>query len=164
MLFTFHHRFAASVEAVEDVMCDPEFYKSLGELPDIGPPEVLDVHEQGRRVAVKVRFTFTGYMEPVAQKVLRGQTPSWVQIVEIDRERNTADLRIDPDVAGSVVRCTGRYELLAEDGGTLRNLNGEFSVRIPLLGGRAEKAIGPGIVRRLDLESGILRKRLASVT
>lgn len=160
MLFHLQHRFAAPVDAVESVMCDPDFYVALGELPDIGEPEVLDHAVNGSRVSVKVRLTFTGYMEPIAQKVLRGQTPSWVQLLDIDLDAHTAELRIDPDVAGSVVRCTGHYDLKWDGDHTVRNLDGEFTVRIPMLGKRAEKAIGPGIVRRLDIEADILRNRL----
>jgi len=43
-----------------------------------------------------------------------------------------------------------------------RRIAGDFHIRIPVVGGTAERAIVPGLVRRLDVEAAALAGRLAA--
>jgi hypothetical protein len=42
-----------------------------------------------------------------------------------------------------------------------RRISGEFRIKIPLIGGKAERAIVPGLARRLDVEAAALATALA---
>ena len=40
-------------------------------------------------------------------------------------------------------------------------IDGDFRIKIPLVGGKAEKAIVPGLARRLDVEADAVAAELA---
>jgi hypothetical protein len=157
------HEFPAPVEAVEAAMADPAFYGQLRDLPDLAPPEVLDRTASGSRITLRVRYVFTGHVDPIVKRLVDVDELVWVQTTEFDTEAHEASLTVVPEKLGSMLRCGGRFELAPTPaGGTVRTLTGELKVKVPLLGGRAEKALGPGILRRIDLEADALRTWLAA--
>ncbi len=50
----------------------------------------------------------------------------------------------------------------AEGTRTRRRVTGEFFVKVPLVGGAAERRIVPGLLRRLDVEAAALTRTLAA--
>ncbi len=50
--------------------------------------------------------------------------------------------------------------LTASGDGTRRRIEGEFFVKVPFVGGTAERRIVPGLVRRLDVEAAALTQTL----
>jgi len=50
--------------------------------------------------------------------------------------------------------------LAATATGTRRRIDGEFFVKVPLVGGTAERRIVPGIVTRMDVEAAALTAAL----
>lgn len=160
MRFDREHRFRASVQDVERVISDPEFYESLGDLPGVGRPEVLSHSINGAIVALSVRFFYDGHVEPVVIRVLRGRPPSWIHDTEVDTNEHRVQFRIRPEVGGNILRCKGRCTFETDGIETVRHLQADLNVRLPLLSRRAERAIGPGIIDRLDREADLLRQRL----
>lgn len=160
--FRAEHRFSAPPGTVLAAMVDPSFFTGL-ELPDLEPPEVLDRSEDAGRVTLRLRIAFTGSLDPVARRVLGTSRVVWVQEVVAEPGSLTGELRVTPEVLGGQVRCHGTYRLAAQGSGTVRSTTGELSVRVPLVGGRAERAILPGIHRRLDLEAAALEAWLTAV-
>ena len=72
-----------------------------------------------------------------------------------------APFTILPDVGGSVLRCSGTFTYRdVAPGRSERATDGELTVKVPLVGGRAEKALAPAIVGRLDGEAQALQRRL----
>lgn len=156
------HDFAAPVDAVIAAMSDPGYHAAL-ELPDVAPPELLRHEVDGARTIVEVRFEFAGTLDPIARRVVGNDRIAWVQTITLDPIARRAELVIRPDVRNVKVTCRGTFTFLehATDH-SRRNLVGELKVHVPLIGGRAEAAIAPGIRRRLDLEAEGLARRLAS--
>jgi hypothetical protein len=143
-------------------MGDPDFYAVL-RLPDIEPPEVMARVADGTRVDIHVRFTYTGKLDPIARRVVGHERVTWVQRLEIDRSAKSCVLSVVPDVGVIPVTCTGTFTLRDEEGSRcVRTLAGDLRIRVPLIGSRAERAIAPGIVRRLDLEAAALDRFLAT--
>ena len=133
-------------------------YGQLRDLPDIAPPEVLDRTTSGTRITLAVRYVFTGKVDPIVKRLVKIDQLVWVQTTEFDTSAHEASLTVVPEKLGSMLQCSGRFDLTAAPGGgTVRTLSGELKVKVPLLGGRAEKALGPGILRRIDLEADALR-------
>ena len=93
---------------------------------------------------------------------------AWVQRSTFDLERHRSDFTIVPETHADLLTCTGVYALRGDGSGereqTARTISGELRVRVPLLGGRAERAIAGGLVERLDAEAEALRRWLASHT
>ena len=173
MRFSVEHRFAAPLRAVERAMTDPEFFAELRNLPGIEAPVLLERRERPGWVDLDVRYVFSGDLPSVARRVLGRGELAWVQRSTVDLERHRTDFTIVPEAHADLLTCTGVYVLRsaspvpsAQAGSdqTARTISGELRVRVPLLGGRAERAIASGLVERLDAEAEALQRWLASHT
>ena len=164
MRFSVEHRFAASLPAVERSMTDPEFFAQLRDLPGIEAPVLLERREQPGSVQLAVRYVFSGDLPSVARRVLGRGELAWVQRSTVDLERHRTDFTIVPEAHAELLTCTGGYLLRRAESQTARTISGELRVRVPLLGGRAERAIVGGLVERLDAEAEALQRWLASHT
>jgi len=149
------HEFAAHPGDVATAMLDPAFYAGLA-LPDIEPPVVLERHVQAEVVTMRVQYAYTGTLDPIARTVLGTERITWVQELTYDLTSQRGDLVIVPGVQAGRVSCRGAIGITSLEEGSKRTITGELKIAIPLVGGRAEKAIAPGILRRLDLESAAL--------
>jgi hypothetical protein len=159
--FDIEHRFSAPLEAVEAAMIDAEYLQAL-RLPDVAPPTVLGIDERGDRVTTRVAFQYTGTLDPIAQRVLRGGDVGWVQEVTLDRATHRATFTVVPKVHANRLTCGGTYELTGAGEATVRIIRGDFKVHVPLVAGRAEKMIGPGVIRRMKLEAAFLEEWLVA--
>jgi uncharacterized protein DUF2505 len=159
--FDARHEFDAPPAAVTAGLTDPEFVGSL-ELPDLERPEVLQhrVDDNGR--FIQARFRFVGHLDPIARRILGNDRITWVQEVRFEASNERGELGVTPDVHPDRMKFAGDYRLTAKNGGTVRTLTGELSIKVPLIAGRAEKAILPGLLRRVDLEAEALRAWLAA--
>jgi hypothetical protein len=159
--FAARHEFDAAPSAVAHAMTDPAFVASL-RLPDLEAPDVLGRQSNANGTVLLARFRFVGSLDPIARKVLGNDRISWVQEVEVDADAIHGRLRVTPDARAGAMRCEGSYRLdTTPNGGTARELHGELQIKIPLIGGRAERHILPGLLRRIDLEADALRAWLA---
>ena len=147
-------------------MFDPEFFAGLRDLPGVEAPQVLERHERGSTVDVSLRYRFSGDLPSIARSVLGRGEVAWVQRCRVDLERHRTEFTIEPETHAELLTCSGAYLLRMlrppPDAETARTISGELRVRVPLLGGRAERAIGSGLVERLDAEASALERWLAS--
>jgi hypothetical protein len=156
MHFEVRHELSGSPTAVAAILCDPAFHEGL-ELPDVSAPEIIEHSTNGDSCVCKLRYEFTGHLDPIAQKVVAGRKLEWNQDLTLDCERGRGTLEFSASVDPKRLNGQATIALDALDAldGTRTRLTiaGDLHVRIPLLGGRAEKAIVPGIVRRLEVEA-----------
>lgn len=178
MRFDAVHRFDGPPAAVAAVLADPAFYENLV-LPDLSLPEVLERQAGGPERLVVLQYEYTGHLDPIARRLLGGGRLTWLQEVRIGTpdgatggsgpgEGNGAP----GDVPGSLVfraeanpellHGNARFTLAADESGTVRRLDGEVVVAIPVIGGMAEQRIVPGVLARLDIEAEAVRRRLAT--
>lgn len=150
------HHFPADVAEVVAAMVDPAYVAGLHALPDVGQVEVVDGSTEGVRPWIAMRMVYDGSLDPIAARVLGSSSPSWIQTYRLDVEAGRGTLDISPENHGSILRCRADLGFDPSDGGTRRRLVGELSVKVPLLGGRAERALGPAIVARIDVEAQLL--------
>ena len=165
MKFSVEHEFSASRALVVDVLCDPEFQTAL-DLPDLSRAEVVEHSVDGATRVLRLRYEFVGHLDPVARKIIGGRKLTWVQDLEVDTsdykgrlsfaaEADAQRLFGAADVAIDAIGSDGRDER------SRRRIAGDLHVKVPLIGGTAEKRIVPGLVRRLDIEAEELEKELA---
>jgi hypothetical protein len=154
------HRFHSSPADVCDAMGDPAFYATL-RLPDIEPPEVLSRTATGEHVDISIRFEYTGKLDPIVRRIVGHERVAWVQELGIDRDTCACTLAVKPDVGVVPVSCSGTFALRDDGDGCVRTLRGELKIKVPIIGGRAEKSLAPGILRRIDLEAVALDEFLA---
>lgn len=160
MRFDVEHPLPARPHAVADLLVDADFYVTV-ELPDLAVPEVVTHEPSGERATLALRYKYVGSLDPVARKLIGSRDLTWLQTLTIERAEGRGRLTIVADGAGDRLHADASVVLReAEDGTTVRRIEGEFVVRVPLVGGTAERRILPGVLRRLDVEADALRARL----
>jgi uncharacterized protein DUF2505 len=159
--FSARHEFDATPPTVAATMTDPDFVVGV-ELPDLEPAEVLEHRADGDGRMIRYRYRFVGHLDPIARRVLGKDRISWVQEVRVDAGDAHGVLAVVPDVRADRLHFAGEYRLEALEGTTVRSLQGELSIKVPLIAGRAEQHILPGLLRRIDLEADALRRWLAA--
>jgi Protein of unknown function (DUF2505) len=159
--FEHEHDFAGSVGEVATMMSDAAFQTGL-DLPDLTRPDVVADEVVGSEHRLTLRYQFVGQLDPIAQKVVGGRTLSWVQDLCLDVGTGAGTLAFSADGGAGRADGTAAVTIAATgDRSCRRRIDGDFRVKIPLLGARAERAIVPGLLRRLDLEADALAEELA---
>lgn len=159
MRFQAEHRFDGSVDAVAALLADPAFYLGVT-LPDLSKPEVLAEGRDGGGTTLRLRYEFTGSLDPIARRLLGSGRLRWVQEMRIDRSAGSGALRFEAERDPRRLRGTADFVLTEVGGGTLRRLGGELVVAVPGIGRMAERRVVPGILRRLDIEAEALNVQL----
>ncbi|MDA8035608.1 MAG: DUF2505 family protein [Actinomycetota bacterium] len=159
MRFHAEHRFASPPPAVADVLADADFYRSL-DLADVAVPEVLAAASDGTSAVVRLRYEFTGHLDPLVRRLLAGRPLTWLQELRLDRADGTGELELHAEAAPGRLRGRATFQLVADGAGTLRRLDGELVVALVGLGRGVEGRIVPGILARLDREADAVRARL----
>ena len=162
MRFNAEHHFAGTVDALATLLLDPAFHTGL-QLPDVSLPVVVDETRQGDEDVLRLRYEYTGQLDSMARRVIGGRTITWVQELRLDRATGTGTLSFSADDDGGRVNGEASVTITATDGdGSHRRIAGDFHIRIPVVGGTAERKIVPGLVRRLDVEAAALSDRLGA--
>ena len=159
--FEREHDFAGTVERVASIMSDPAFQTQL-DLPDLARPDVVAHDVDGSVRRLTLRYEYIGQLDPIAQKVVGGRKLTWVQDLRIDVATGAGTLGFSADGVGGRADGTAIVTIAATgDGSCRRRIAGDFRIRIPLLGGKAEQAIVPGLIRRLGVEADEVSAELA---
>ena len=163
MRFRAEHEFPAPPVAVAEILCDPEFHLAL-DLPDLSRPEVIAHAVDGTKRSVSLRYTFVGHLDPVARRLLAGRKLTWIQELHLDEATGAGSLSFSAEAEADRLHGAATVTLtaLADGTRTRRRIEGEFFVKVPLVGGTAERRIVPGLVRRLDVEAAAVTSRLKS--
>ena len=163
MHFQVEHEFAGSCAQVADVLCDPEFHAEL-DLPDLSRPQVVESSIDGAIRLLRLRYEYVGQLDPVARKLIGDRTLAWVQELRLDTTTFAGTLSFSAEQDAGRLNGAADVAIAAVDGGGVqsrRRIGGDLHVRVPLVGGNAERRIVPGLVRRLDVEAAALNKELA---
>jgi hypothetical protein len=162
MRFHAEHRFSGSVDAVVSLLVDPAFHRQL-ELPDLKLLAVVDSDTHGEHSHVRLRYDFVGHLDPIARRLLGDRRLTWIQDLRLDRSSGVGRLSFEAEADPERLHGAADVTLEpVEGGGTVRRLDGELVVAVPLIGRRAEGRILPGVLRRLDIEAGALAERLGT--
>jgi hypothetical protein len=151
--FAAEHEFAGTVEQVATLMSDPGFQTVL-DLPDLARPDVVAHDVDGSTHRLTLRYQYIGQLDPIAQKVVGSRAITWVQDLRIDVSSGAGTLGFSADGVGGRADGDATVTITAiGDAACRRRISGDFRIKIPLIGGKAERAIVPGLVRRLDVEA-----------
>ena len=161
MRFHAEHRFTASKAAVGAILADPAFYLGL-ELPDLSQPELLEQRYDGDQATLRLRYAFTGRLDPVAQRLIGSGRLAWIQEVRIDRSGGTGSLRFEAEKDPRRLHGSAEFVLTGWGDGSVRHIEGELVVAVPGIGRMAERRIVPGLLRRMDIEAEAVERQLHS--
>ncbi len=162
MHFEVVHDFPAPGAAVADLLCDPAFHTQL-DLPDLSRPEVVTSSLEGTTRVLLLRYEYIGQVDPIARRIVGNRKLTWMQELRLDTQSLTGTLSFSAEQDER--RLNGRADVAITPVGdgtrSRRRIAGDLHVRVPLVGGTAERRIVPGLVRRLDVEAEALSNQLS---
>lgn len=157
MRFTLEQVLPGRVDDVIAALLDPSFLASLGDLPNLDKPEVLDQSRDGDRVTQRVRYRFTGALSPAVTRVVDPAKLTWVDETTYDVAARHATFRVVPDHYAGKLTCVGSYSFTERgERETLRTSVGDLVVKAPLVGRLVERAIVSGLREHLTSEASLL--------
>jgi hypothetical protein len=162
--FAVEHDFDGTLAAVAGALTDPAFHTSV-DLPDVSRPDVVETHPDGTRRTIVLRYEFVGSLDPIVHKLLTGRKLTWLQTLVLDVDSGAGTLTFSFE--GDAKRLSGNADITLTATGadrTHQRTTGELRVRIPMLGGTAERRIVPGLIARLDVEAEALQRWLATTS
>ena len=160
MRFRLEQRFTAPVEVVEAAFLDPALLAELATLPQLGRPELLSSSVDGDVVTREVRHAFAGRLSPAVTRVVDPDRLTWVEHSEFDRRTHRGVLRVRPDHYADRFTCAATVALDPAGAGSRRVVEGDLSVRFPLVGTAVERAIVAGLRDHAAAEEGVVQARL----
>ena len=163
MHFEVDHEFPGPQALVADVLCDAAFHAQL-DLPDLSRPEVVESSVDGTSRLLRLRYEYIGRLDPIARKIVGGRKLTWIQELRLDTSTYAGTLSFSAEEDAGRLSGAAAVAIAAVDGEerSRRHIAGDLHVRVPLVGGTAERRIVPGLVRRLDVEAAALSEALAA--
>lgn len=141
---------------MEAALLDREFVAATAELPKLSAPQVLEQEREDDRVHQRVRYRFTAELSPAVTRVIDPAKLTWIDDVRYDLTSHTSRHRILPDHYHDRLQASYDVALEALGGSTRRIATGELVVRVPLVGGRVERAIVSGLEEHAAAEAELL--------
>jgi hypothetical protein len=157
--FHAEHRFSGPPDAVIGLLVDPEFHREL-QLPDMSLPDVLDSNSEGDVTSLRLRYHYTGQLDPIATRLLGNRTLTWLQELRMDRSSGAGRLTFAAEADPKRLHGSADIVIEAVEGASRRLVDGELTVAVLAVGGMAARRIIPGLLRRLDIEAQVLDQRL----
>ena len=137
-------------------MLDPAFVAARTALPNLGEAELLESARDGAHAHQRIRLRFTAHLAPAVTAVIDLDRLTWVDDATYDLTGHTAEHRIVPDHYGDRLTSSYRATLTAHGDGTRRVLAGTVKVRMPLVGGKVERAIVSGLAEHAAAEAALV--------
>src|SRR4051812_12855570 len=157
MRFEVEHAFDADPASLTAVWLDPEFHLAL-ELPDVSRPELVADTTEGTEHRLELRYEFVGHVDPIVNKLLAGRPLTWRQTLVFDTATHRGTLTVISEDGSERLKASGNIVLEeTSEHGTRRTMRGDLRVRVPVVGGTAERRIVRGLVSRRDVEAEALR-------
>ena len=161
MRFVTEQHFDAPVDQVLALFTDPDFYPTLTGLPQISTPEVVSHDAEGDTVRIALRQGYVGDLPPGALAVIDRDRLTWVEQLVFHLADETATSHLLPDHYPDRLTCSGRYRFSSTGpSSATRRLDGDLKVRVPLVGGRVERALTDGLVEHARAEQRLIAARL----
>jgi hypothetical protein len=162
MHFTTEHRFPAPPERVAALMVDPDFETHV-DLPDLSTPTVLEHDVKAAEHVLRLRYEYVGQLDGVARRLLGNRQLALIQAVRLDPRTGNGRLTLEAEADSDRVHGAAAITLTTDGPrGSVRRLDGDFTVKVPLMGGSVERRLLPGILSRLDVEAAALVARLGA--
>ncbi|HEX6311036.1 MAG TPA: DUF2505 family protein, partial [Acidimicrobiia bacterium] len=117
----------------------------------------------GERVHQRIRYRFTGDLSSAVTRVVDPDRLTWVDEAEHDLAARTSDHRIVPDNYADRLAATYAMQIHPDGTGDSSRMlvTGTVKVRMPLVGGRVERAIVSGLGEHAAAEAELLGRWLA---
>ena len=159
MRFHAEMHISGPTNTIASLLADPTFYLGL-ELPDVGKPEVLDVHQDGTWSVFRLRYVVAGDQSRILRGLAGSASLAWLQDVRVDLTTGSGQLHYEAEFDPLRIYGTGGFTLTPDRGSTIFRFDGEVVVAVPGLGRLLEREIVHQLVNRLSIETSALDARL----
>lgn len=154
MRFDLAHVFSAAPQEIASALLDPSFQASLSDIGSLADRTVLSQEEKDGRIVRRVRCVLDIDIKGPAQKFLGEADPAWVEVAEWHDEEMTWRWHVEPEVAAHLLEARGTMKITpADEGGTLRSIEGDVKVKVPFYGGKVEGWVVEGLEHAYDEEA-----------
>lgn len=167
MQFTADQRYAGPPDAVMALLTDPGFYAHLTGLTKVAPPEVLDRVVDGATVQMKVRYRFIADLPSAATAIIDPARLTWIDETTFDLAARSSRTVLLPDHYPDRLQANAHTTFEAipsaapgDPDHTVRAVRGTFTVKVPLVGGKVEKALASGLIEHFAEEATVAATRL----
>lgn len=130
----------------------PAFYEGRSVRDHIEVLEVVRHEDTGARLLMEVRFAFRGPISPAVQRFVDRNKMSWITRNEIRPDEARADWQVRPDHYPDRLRAAGVYTFDPAADGAVVGIEGDLTVRVPLLGKSVERVIVSGLRSYFEAE------------
>lgn len=152
----------ADPQTVFAMLCDEKYQQATGAAS--GATKVtVTVESSGDGAAIRTVRTFPTDQAPSAMKAFVGDSLD----IAIEQDWNAADAdgsrsgSTTMSVLGKPLNFDGTCSLSADGAGTTVRISGDLRCTLPLIGGRVEQGVAPGIVEGFGVEEQQGREYLA---
>ena len=162
MRFEIVQDIAAAPDAVDGALVDPAFLVRMAELPKLGSAEVVSQLRDGDTMHQDVRYLFQAELSSAVTRVVDPKKLTWIERSVCDLAAHRSQCEIRPDNYGGLL--SGRYDavIVVAGDGARRTLTGELKVKMPLVGGKVERAIVGGLEENAAAQTTLIESFLAS--
>jgi hypothetical protein len=160
--FTLTQEIAAPVEAVDEALVTPDFLTRMAELPKLGSAEVVANDRGGDIVKLQVRYLFQAELSAAVTKFVDPDKLTWIEDSTCDLAAHHTSCVIRPDNYENLLEGSYEATIAPSGSGCLRTVTGKIKVRVPLLGGKVEKAIVGGLAENAEAQVALLESFLSS--
>jgi hypothetical protein len=152
---------AAAPDAVDGALVDPAFLVRMAELPKLGSAEVVSQLRDGDTMHQDVRYLFQAELSSAVTRVVDPKKLTWIERSVCDLAAHRSQCEIRPDNYGGLL--SGRYDavIVVAGDGARRTLTGELKVKMPLVGGKVERAIVGGLEENAAAQTTLIESFLA---
>ena len=162
MDFSLSQAIPASVDAVDAALVNPDFLTRMAELPKLGSAEVVSSERDGDTVKLQVRYLFQADLSPAVTRFVDPAKLTWIEDSTVDLATHHTTCVIRPDNYNNLLQGSYETDIAPSESGCVRIITGTIKVKVPLVGGKAEKAIIGGLSENADAQVALLTEFLTS--
>ncbi|MGZ6969963.1 MAG: DUF2505 family protein, partial [Acidimicrobiia bacterium] len=127
-----------------------------------GSAEVVSNERDGHIVELQVRYLFQADLSAAVTRVVDPSKLTWIEASTCDLSIHTTTCVIRPDNYANLLQGSYEAAISASGSGCVRTITGRIKVKVPLLGGKVEKAIVSGLSENADAQTSLLAEFLGS--
>lgn len=160
MHFSLEQSFPGDADTVLAALVGRAHLRDLGATSKVAPPVLLDERRDGDTVVQRTHYRFTGSLSAAVTRVIDPGKLTWIEETTYHLSSRRVAFRIIPDHYGTKLRCAGTATFSERDGVTFRHVEGDLSVKAPLVARLVERAIVSGFEEHLVAEAALLARWL----
>lgn len=167
MRFSVEHALPGTLASLESLLVDPHTYDRLERaLPGFERIELLASEETGGVLRRRVRYTPRAYdrVPAFGRGLVTPEMLIWVEESAYDRAQQRIDYSTHPNLPEkwrNRFESTGRFTFRQAASGVVRCIEGEIIVRMPVIGGLAERVLVREVRTAFDTDANLLASWLA---